>query len=172
MESDANKKPDQPQQLGTRGILTLVTLSVIIVMTFLLRYQQHGFGRGEVVIGEDIKIKVEVAATEATREKGLAGRTKLMVDEGMLFLFAEPARYVFWMKDMKIPIDVIWIKSGEIVDLTVNVQPAEKNEPAPTFSPLYAAEAVLEVPAGFIAEHGLRLGLPVIYRIDRRGALR
>ncbi len=155
-----------------KAILAAGLLLVIVVATGLLRYQQYGYGAGTVTIGDGPAIPVEVAASDSTRERGLSGRGKMDPDSGMLFLFSEPDRYVFWMKGMVIPLDAVWIRDGEIVDITTGLQPPAEGEEIPLFSPVSPADAVLEVPAGFAERYGLKLGLPVRYKIDRRGALR
>lgn len=55
------------------------------------------------------KYKVQVAETDEEKQKGLQGVTSLPEDEGMLFVFEEPDEISFWMKDTKIPLDVIFI---------------------------------------------------------------
>ncbi len=108
-------------------------------------------------------IKVEIADTDAKREKGLSGHALLKDDEGMLFIFDHPSKYGFWMKDMLFPIDIIWMTTsemGESNDLQVvfiekNAQPSSY----PTvFEPSNPANYVLEVNAGFSEKNNLQVG--------------
>ena len=58
------------------------------------------------------------------RLKGLSIKNTLNESEGMLFPFDTPGEYSFWMKDMKFPIDIIWIDSNyKIVYIEKNLQP-------------------------------------------------
>lgn len=57
----------------------------------------------------DKEYNVTCARTEEERIKGLQGVTELKEDEGMLFFFDEPQTVDFWMKDTKIPLDIIFI---------------------------------------------------------------
>lgn len=57
----------------------------------------------------DKEYNVTCARTEEERIKGLQGVTKLKENEGMLFFFEEPQTVGFWMKDTKIPLDIIFI---------------------------------------------------------------
>lgn len=57
----------------------------------------------------DREYNVTYARTEEERIKGLQGVTELKDDEGMLFFFEEPQTVGFWMKDTKIPLDIIFI---------------------------------------------------------------
>ena len=62
------------------------------------------------------KVKVDLALTDAEQEQGLSGRLSLSPDTGMLFVFNEPSKPLFWMKDMNFPIDMIWITPDMKVD--------------------------------------------------------
>lgn len=62
----------------------------------------------DIVIGNR-KFKVEEARTQEQHIKGLSGRKSLPDDEGMLFYFDGPQEVSFWMKDTKIPLDIIFI---------------------------------------------------------------
>lgn len=64
------------------------------------------------------------AHTPERRTKGLSGQDFLGRNEAMLFIFDEPGKYNFWMKDMNFPIDIVWLNSyGEITFIQENVQP-------------------------------------------------
>lgn len=55
------------------------------------------------------KYNVKVATSDEEREKGLQGVDTLAEDEGMLFIFDPPQEVSFWMKDTKIPLDIVFI---------------------------------------------------------------
>lgn len=101
-------------------------------------------------------IKVKIADTPELREMGLSGREGLAEDEGMLFIFDSDAKYQFWMKDMRFPIDILWLSDkGEVVDIRASVSPST----FPTvFAPNSPARYVLELRAGFTETNALKLG--------------
>lgn len=105
---------------------------------------------------ENHTIRVSVADTPLTREKGLGGRGGLAGDEGMLFVFLEDGKYAFWMKDMRFSIDILWLSAeGVIVDMRENVSP----ETYPSlFEPQALARYVLELPAGYAKGYDLHIG--------------
>lgn len=96
-----------------------------------------------------------VASTEA-RLRGLSGRADVPPNYGMLFVFPEANRYGFWMKDMLVPIDIVWLRAdGTVVGIDAHVSP----DTFPT--PFYAPEPVtrvLEVRAGEAAAQGWVVG--------------
>lgn len=109
---------------------------------------------------EEVEITVEVADTNESRAKGLSNRTSLDEKSGMIFVFSENEKPVFWMKDTKIPLDIIWINDNKIVGINKNV-PTEIGKsdteltryPAPSL-----IDHVLEVNAGFADKNNITIG--------------
>jgi hypothetical protein len=101
------------------------------------------------------EFRVEVANTMMSRSKGLSGHTPLADDEGMLFLFGKSGNYGFWMKDMKFPIDIIWIDGNKITTIAPNVPP--DTYPSPFYSDL-PSDKVLEINAGTVQKLGVKVG--------------
>jgi uncharacterized membrane protein (UPF0127 family) len=73
----------------------------------------------------------------------------------MLFPYAEPDRYGFWMPDMRFDIDILWIRSGRIVHVAHDVS---KDEPERIHRPPEPADLVLELPAGTARRRGFGVG--------------
>jgi len=117
----------------------------------------------EVKIGNS-RLFAEVASNEEERRKGLSGRTSLSKDGGLLFLFEQNVVPSFWMKDMLIPIDIIWINDWRVVKIHENVQP-EPNKPdgeLTKYVPDDPIDYVLEVNAGFARKNNIKVGDNVI----------
>ncbi len=111
------------------------------------------------VVGPDgAAISVHLADTPADRTQGLSGQPSLGEDQGMLFLFPTPARHTFWMKDMRFPIDILWLQNGRVVELWENAPPPAPGTFPAARTPEIAADAVLELPAGQAARRGLLPG--------------
>jgi uncharacterized membrane protein (UPF0127 family) len=109
-------------------------------------------------------VAVEIADTPEKQERGLMFRKDLADNQGMLFVFPKPDRYGFWMKNMEIPLDFIWIdQDRKIVSLNTGVMPCAA-KPCPVISPKYPAQYVLEVNSGFIASHSICLDDRVNFR--------
>lgn len=115
-----------------------------------------------VQIGDTI-IQAELATSTEALARGLSGRTFLAPDQGMLFVFNSPSRHRFWMPEMNFPLDIIWIKDGQIADITR--QATNDFDPsAPVFyQPRTPVRFVLEVNSGFAHKHNLRIGERVIF---------
>lgn len=96
------------------------------------------------------RIVVEVAATPATRERGLSGHERLAPDSGMWFVLPETGKTGFWMHGMRFPIDLIWVSPNQRV-VGVATLPVCRNAPCPITHPAVPAAYVLEIGAGRFA---------------------
>lgn len=103
-------------------------------------------------------IKAELARTSLQHIQGLSNRQSLPANQGMLFVFNKHFKPSFWMKDMRFPLDIIWISDGLIVDITSNISPPQPNQPLKHYSPTQPVNYVLELNAGWAAEHNLKIG--------------
>lgn len=93
---------------------------------------------------------VEVAATPATRERGLSGHERLAPDNGMWFVLPEAGKDGFWMRGMRFPIDLIWVSPNQRV-VGAATLPVCRNAPCPITYPPAPAAYVLEIGAGRFA---------------------
>lgn len=114
----------------------------------------------------DIELMVEVVDTVESRAQGLSGRKSLCETCGMLFDFKVvdiiPS---FWMKDMLIPIDIIWINDGAIVGIEKNVQPepGKSDNELANYSPQGVIDYVLEVNADFSEKQSVEIGQSIVF---------
>jgi uncharacterized protein len=108
---------------------------------------------------------VEIADTEAERQKGMMFRKVAPPDRGMLFDMKQVAEAAFWMKNTLIPLDIIYIQpDGVILSIARNTTPLSE-APIPSGGPILG---VLELAGGRAEEIGLMPGDKVEHRIFRR----
>lgn len=112
--------------------------------------------KAQVRIG-NVELMVEIPNTPSLRHKGLGQRDYLAEYEGMLFIFPEADTYAFYMKGMRFPIDIIWIRSNVVVDISKNV-PVPTGPDLPIYRPKTKADMVLEVNANFTTRHNIKWG--------------
>ncbi len=99
------------------------------------------------------KIKIEIADNDYRRRLGLKGKECLSKDNGLLFIYDFEKSHSFWMKDTKIPLDLIFIDQNfKIVYMILNAKPlSTKGLISPN-----KAKYVLEVNSGIIKELGIK----------------
>jgi hypothetical protein len=102
-------------------------------------------------------INLEVARSRRQKEKGLMYRTSLAADRGMLFVYEPPQTVSFWMRNMEIPLDMVFVRNGQVKLLKVNVPPCPVNS-CPIYETDIAIDQVVELRAGRAAELGLKVG--------------
>jgi uncharacterized membrane protein (UPF0127 family) len=111
----------------------------------------------------DIEVIVEIADDIDEQALGLMYRTAMEENHGMLFVFSDEKQRVFWMKNTKIPLDIIFVDTnGIIVDIKENFEPCIVSDCEKYYSKpaLYA----LEVNAGFVAEYEITVGDILVVR--------
>jgi uncharacterized protein len=116
----------------------------------------------QITVG-DQHLTVEVADTSLLRTRGLSYRDGLAPGTGMLFVFGEARPLSFWMFEMLFCLDIIWIENGQIAGAAESVCPAADRHSTdiPAYSSPSPVSYVLEVPAGWMDEHGFDVGTPV-----------
>ena len=152
-------------QMKKEKIYAFLVVGIFLVIVFLISHNTPKQNPAEtykglpsvnyVKIGGQ-SIKVEIALTAEEQTKGLSGRSGLKENEGMLFVFAQPDKYFFWMKDMNFAIDIIWIgENGKIIYIKKDARPESYPE---TYGPLGTSKYVLEVVSGFSEKNNLQIG--------------
>jgi uncharacterized membrane protein (UPF0127 family) len=103
-------------------------------------------------------VNLELAATPEETTTGLMFRPALAADRGMLLLWPEERRATIWMMNVLIPLDIVYLDvAGQVIDLVAGAQPCSA-EPCPRFTTSMPSRAVLELPAGSAAAHGIEVG--------------
>jgi len=156
--------------MKNKKILTLFFTLLVLAgafHVFKLSNSNKITGNNGVQIIKEVKIKdkilkVEIADDNKEKEKGLSGRKSLSESTGMLFMFDMSGDYVFWMKDMNFPIDIVWINENlQIVHIEESVIP----ETYPiTFKSPSLSKYVLEVLAGLSSKNNFKIGDRVEFR--------
>ncbi len=102
-------------------------------------------------------IRAEVALAPAERSKGLMFRPSLGQNQGMVFLFDEPAVQCMWMRNTLIPLSVAFIDdAGHVINVEDMAAQTEDNHCAKK-----PARYALDMNLGWFAKHGVRSGAAI-----------
>lgn len=136
-----------------KRIILILVVSLLLFAVLFFGQENNKDEAVKLSVGGET-FKVEVVSERYDLEKGLGEREDLCLSCGMLFKFPSPGKHAFWMKDMKFPIDIIWLSENEIVHLEKNVSPSLVG----TLVSPGKADSVLEINAGMSDKFKLETG--------------
>lgn len=99
-------------------------------------------------------IQAQVAATPEQRNTGLMHRQEMPSNEGMLFVFEQPAQQCFWMKNTLLPLTAAFVTDDGTITNLADMKPQSLNSHCSVKPVRY----VLEMHQGWFAQKGLRTG--------------
>lgn len=143
--------------------IIILILCIILLVLIILKID-HLISPQTVKIGNHT-FSLYLATTSRDQEVGLARFSKIESNQGMLFLFDKPDYYSFWMKNMKFPIDIIFISQNRIVDIFQNVPTPKNNNNLPTYTTGEKADKVLEINAGLSNAYKIRISDNVLLNL-------
>lgn len=104
-------------------------------------------------------IDLEVAATRQQQAMGLMFRPELPGNRGMLFPFAQARIARFWMKDVPVALDMVFLRNGKVIAIADSAPPCDtKPEDCPLYGPNTFVDSVIELRAGRARELALQVG--------------
>ncbi|MDJ0597334.1 MAG: DUF192 domain-containing protein [Crocosphaera sp.] len=102
-------------------------------------------------------IELEVAKTREQQKIGLMYRQSLDENRGMIFVFDQIRPVKFWMKNVNIYLDMIFLVNGKVKAVLSNVPPCSV-DPCPTYGPENLVNQVIELRGGRAKELGIEAG--------------
>lgn len=117
------------------------------------------------------RILLEMARTPQQQAIGLMFRDDLPDDRGMLFPFDPPRPVNFWMRNVRFPLDMIFLRDGEVRAIAPNVPPCT-TATCPTYGPEDVVDQVIELKGGRAAALGITVGdtITIEYLDSDRGS--
>ena len=113
---------------------------------------------GPSVVLRDSRFGVEIADEPGEQQLGMMYRDSLPQDQGMLFVFPRENPRSFWMKNCRIPLDILYFDSDQkLVSMHHNVPPC-RTQQCPSYKSTKPARYVLELNGGVAATLGVSLG--------------
>jgi hypothetical protein len=135
--------------------LFILGLFIVIILVFIKVYYLNPQQPNAEINGHVFSLYL--AKTSKDQEIGLAKFAEIAKNQGMLFIFQKADYYSFWMKNMRFPIDIIFINKNKIVDIFQKV-PVSKNGNLPIYTTHAKADKVLEINSGLSDEYKIKIG--------------
>ena len=130
----------------------IATLTIICLLLTACAAQT-----ASVRVGEH-RFTVDVADTDRTRSRGLMFVEHMDDGHGMIFLFPNQEPRSFWMKNTKIPLDILYFdRNRRLVAWSLNTPPCTTRN-CPSYPSRVPAQYVLEINGGLSKKLGIRLG--------------
>lgn len=129
----------------------VVTFIGILLISFILSRQSTK------VLVNGGSFRVTVAKTEKEKQIGLSKTEGINENQGMLFVFDTPDYHSFWMKEMKFPIDIIYINGDKVITVIENAKPpTDSGGSLEIYQPEDKSDKVLEVSAGIAKKYNIK----------------
>ncbi len=112
------------------------------------------------------KVKVEVVRSQEKQALGLMYRTEMADNHGMLFIYKQTAPLSFWMKNTRIPLDILYFdKNLKLINISADTPPC-RTPSCPGYPSSAPAQYVLEINAGLARQWQLEAGEELILHLD------
>lgn len=142
-------------KMNSKRAILLLVIALLSLVIFSKPWEGTGPALPKIQINET-QIMVDIADSVEEQQQGLSGRPDLQKHHGMLFVYAQPEKSCYWMKDMQFSIDILWF------DERKTLVHQEKNISPDTYPNSYctpaAAMYVLELLAGESQNIGVTQG--------------
>jgi len=157
-QAPAGKRTHKSNLIIIAAIVILVALAgVLVIAPFTQSQTTLQVGRGV--------FSAQLALNDADREKGLAGVTALPANKALLLAFTSDSKWQIWMKDMKIPIDIVWLNSNKQVVYIVKDAPVSGGTNV-IYTPQADARYVAEFATGTVDNDAIKLGQTATFDLN------
>jgi uncharacterized membrane protein (UPF0127 family) len=140
-------------------------VAIIIVAAALLFILNLSQATVSLYLGDGV-FKAKVDYTQADREKGFGGASTIAATDGLILAFPSDSKWQIWMKDMQVPIDIVWLDSNEKVVYIVENAPPDGGE-STVYTPTADARYVVEFAAGTVQSKSIKTGQSAVFDIDQ-----
>ena len=125
----------------------------IWLLLLLISFSAKSAFSSEISINQQT-YEIEIASNAEQRRLGLMHRKSLGQNQGLLLVYPASGNHKIWMKNMLIPLTLIWINDDFAVVQVTQVKPCVKN-PCKIYSSPHASRFVLELSAD---QHPVKVG--------------
>lgn len=139
-----------------KKIILLILILFLLIIFFIFKNKKEKYNFTTALV-DNVEINLEIADDKAEHYLGLSFRESLHESSGMLFLFPQKEIRSFVMRDMKFPLDLVFIEENKIIDIYSNLPFAEADSKILYKSSL-PVDKVLELNAGFCQQHNISVG--------------
>lgn len=137
-------------------IKIILAFSALILVVAGLFVYQKATTPAVTIKGHDFQLII--AKTEEEKQIGLSKHEKPDEDKAMLFIFEKKDYYRFWMKDMKFPLDIIFISDDRISKIVEDAKPPKSGTELTIYPASEPVNKVLEINSGLSKKYNFKAG--------------
>jgi uncharacterized membrane protein (UPF0127 family) len=150
------KEPQRRLSTYTIGLIITSAVVLVIAGVALIKVLPENMSRSNVQLGNGT-FTVRIAKTVQERDMGLSGIAHLNSNQALLMIFPSEAKWGIWMKDMKIPLDIVWLNQTKQVTYIVE-DALPKDSTNIIFTPYQSSLYVIELTAGSVQKESIKVG--------------
>jgi uncharacterized membrane protein (UPF0127 family) len=151
------------KNLSAGLIITVILLVIIATVVFVVLPNIMQPATTDLQLGSSM-FHARVATNETDRTTGLSGVTELKSDQALLMAFPGEDEYGILMKDMKVPIDIVWLnKDKQVIYIVLDASPDSYPK---VFKPKTPAKYVVELPAGMVGSSAIKTNNLAVFQIN------
>ncbi len=156
----------------TKAAARLVVLALVAVASTARLAAAPGSNDWAVaILPSGAEFSLEIADDPAKRQRGYMFRDEVGPHEGMIFVFDRPGRHTIWMKNCRVPLDIVWLDASfRVVYVAYEQPPCPADGPCIPIAPPEPAAYVLELAGGVARGEGLVPGDAIVVLWDRAGS--
>lgn len=140
------------------GVVLVVIASAVLLITSKLQPTIPLY------LGSGV-FDANVAYTQDARDKGYGGVSTIPANKALILAYATDGKWPIWMKDMKVPIDIVWLSSDKkVVYIIKNALP--DGGQSTLYMPKVDTRYVVELPAGIVTSDAITVGRSAIFDIS------
>lgn len=146
-------------------ILGIIVFVILMDVVFVLFFKSENRNTQQIewsmdnlhtIYINEVSFQVHIAEEPAELQQGLSEVAQLPVLNGILFMFPNELTHSIWMKDMRIPIDILWFDTDlRLAHIERNVSPDTYPQ---VFNPTVDSSFVLEINAGEAGIYNIQIG--------------
>lgn len=140
------------------GMALFLVILIVFILIWLICGTEKNNMEQKLISINNIKISIETAVNALEQANGLSGRRELCQNCAMYFAYDDYKIRNFWMNKMNFPIDILWLKDGEVVGFQENIQPFADNGEIGRMKSSGQVNGALELNAGFISGNNIKIG--------------
>jgi len=147
------------------GIVPIISgILIIILGAFFFVILPNMSPTTNLRLGDGV-FKARIVSKESDRINGLKNVTNLGPDQALLMVFPSQDKWIVSIKDIKIPIDIVWLNSDKkVVYIVQNTSP--NNSISNEFIPKFSAKYVIELPAGTVKSKSIGTVTTAVFQIN------